>query len=64
MIARVWSKKFTQQMIRDLRKAGYNVERTNDGYALYFRGEVIFRAMNGRSTYLVRYDEKLLTEDK
>lgn len=70
MITKVFSKQLTQQVIRDLRKAGYEVIKGTGGMyecklddARHKQG-VIFAAMPGHNGYLVRYDERLLTEAK
>ncbi len=35
MAARIWDKKFTQKVLRTLRKAGYRVEKTGPPYLTY-----------------------------
>ena len=62
MKTRIWKKKYTQEVIRELRKAGYQVDRLDAGYQCEFEGNVIFAAMKGSSGYLVRHHPKLFSE--
>lgn len=62
MKVQIFSKVQTQKVIRDLRKAGYEVERKTNGYECHLDGALIFAAMVGSRGYLVRYDERLLTK--
>ncbi len=62
MTTKLFSKKQTQQVVKDLRHAGYNVKRIPSGYACVFEKEVIFKAMIGSRGYLVRYNDRLLQE--
>jgi hypothetical protein len=62
MVSTVFSKPQTQQVIKDLRAAGYNVNQKSQGfYECHLDGNLIFAAMVGNRGYLVRYDAKLLT---
>ena len=61
MISRVWSKKQTQQTIKDLRTNGYDVEKLSNGYEVKLDGNLIFKAMIGNNSYLIRYDANLFS---
>lgn len=63
MTTRIWTKKQTQQTIRDLRTAGYDVQKKRDGYICNLGDLFIFQAMNGTNGYLVRYHEGLFSEE-
>ena len=67
---RVWSKRQTQQTIRDMRRAGYNVGKLSDGFykILDDNGDVwsrdgvdLFCAMVGTRGYLVSYHPELFS---
>lgn len=61
----VWSKKFTQQAIKGLKKAGYEVTKSESGiYECHFDGMLLFVALNGANSYMVRFAEKLFDETK
>ena len=68
MTSKVWSKKQTQQTIRDLRKAGYDVVKQSEGF---YKCEIvndagqsvsIFTALIGHNGYLVKHHPKLFGE--
>lgn len=61
MTTKVFTKRHTQQVIRDMRGAGYTVSKIAGGYESNLDGELIFKAMVGPYGYLVRYDDALLT---
>ncbi len=64
MIARLFSKPQLQQVLKDLRKAGYIVIRGNGMYKVFVYAESVdpvLIALNGHRGYLVRYEEQLLT---
>ena len=69
MNVKIWTKPETQDTIKQLHAAGYDVQKTNDGYKIYDdNGKVwtaedkqpIFVAMNMGKTYLVRYSDELM----
>lgn len=60
MIAKIWTKPQTQEIVKVLRKAGAPIEKINGGYQLLGRdGALLFKAMIGHNGYLVRHHEKL-----
>ena len=62
MVTQIFAKQQTQRVIKDLRAAGYTVEKKQSGiYECHLDGELIFAAMPGSRGYLVRYDQRLLT---
>lgn len=62
MKTQLFTKVQTQEVLKDLRKAGYDVKKENDMYKVYLDDELVFQAMIGHRAYLVRYNERLLTE--
>lgn len=61
----VWTKQFTQDAIKALKKSGYEVTKNQSGfYELRFDGMLLFTALIGSQGYLVRYAEKLFDETK
>lgn len=64
MIARIWSKGQTQDVIKFIRKEmGQTVTKTSAGlYECKINGELVFAAMPGSRGYLVRYDVEKLYE--
>lgn len=64
MTTKLFTKPQTQQVIKDLRSAGYEV--TKDKFGKYDcqtdSGKKLFVAMPGSRGYLVRYDSQLLQE--
>lgn len=62
MTTKLFSKPQTQQVIKNLRRSGYIVEKTPSGiYECKLFNELLFAAMPGTRGYLVRYDPQLLT---
>ena len=54
-ISRILQKPDVQQMLKALRKAGLEVDKSDSGYTVKNKnGVLLFRAMNGRNNYLVR----------
>jgi hypothetical protein len=54
-ISRILQKPDVQQMLKALRKAGLEVDKSDSGYTVKNKnGVLLFRAMNGRQNYLVR----------
>ena len=59
MTTRMWTKKETQAVLKDLRTM-YQVTKIPSGYvATDDQGSEVFRAMTGYSGYLIRYDDGL-----
>lgn len=61
-VARIWTKKATQQTLNALRKNGYEVKKKSQGrYKVYLpEGNVLMlEALIGSNNYLVRYCTKL-----
>ena len=61
MTTRIWTKQQTQQTIKALRNAGYEVTKTNGIYKSILDGETIFTAMVGYRNYLVTFKPELFT---
>lgn len=66
MVTRLFSKKQTQAVLKDLKHAGYIVNKEQGRYLVYIdehsnSGLPVFSAYIGTRGYLVRYDERLLT---
>lgn len=61
MDIRHWQKTDTQRTLRELRKAGFLVEKTPGGYKAYDTDpkELVLTALVGRQGYLVRYARRL-----
>jgi hypothetical protein len=66
MTTRIWTGTITQRVIKQLRTAGYTVDKKDSGYVCSLEttehpeGEQIFSAMKGSNgTYLVRYKDDL-----
>ena len=74
MTTRVWTKKETQRVIKDLRNAGYLILKLNGMYKIYQTddwgehevwkrdGRSVFTAMPGHQGYLVSYHDALMKE--
>tara|TARA_R110000823_G_C15518878_1_gene455329 strand:- start:90 stop:299 length:210 start_codon:yes stop_codon:yes gene_type:complete len=68
MTTRIWTKKETQNTIKQLRKSGFNVVKIDYGYQIMNDlGEVwikdkqpLFKAMMGAHGYLIRYHTDLM----
>ena len=58
-ISTVLPKREVQAMIRALRDAGLNVEKTDSGYSCEAKGQTVFKAMTGSQGYLVRMADNL-----
>tara|TARA_R110002050_G_C8779169_1_gene501098 strand:+ start:445 stop:654 length:210 start_codon:yes stop_codon:yes gene_type:complete len=69
MSVHMWTKKETQQTIKELRKVGYIIEKPNgiykimneDGEPWMIDGKPLFSAMIGMGGYLVNYHERLMS---
>jgi len=62
MATKLMSKQQTQQVIRDLRKAGYTLDkRAHGSYHVILNDEEIFTALPGSRGYLVSFHSGLLT---
>jgi hypothetical protein len=61
MEVRFWQKVETQRTLRDLRHAGFIVEKVPGGYKAYDTDpkELVLSALMARYGYLVRYEERL-----
>ena len=65
MIARIYTKPQVQSMLKAMRKVkGFTVEKLKSGYKVTYKtvdGEdkLVFKAMNGHNSYLVRHAENL-----
>lgn len=62
MTTKIWSKRQLQDTLKQLRDMGFPVEKLDAGYRLCDRhGREVFRAMRGRSGYLVRHHPDLFS---
>lgn len=64
MIARIYTKPQVQSMLKAMRKVkGFTIEKLKSGYKVTYKtvdGEkLVFKAMNGHNSYLVRHAENL-----
>ena len=62
MIARIYTKPQVQAMLKALRKAKFfTIEKLKSGYEVRHTksNKLVFRAMNGNNSYLVRHAENL-----
>jgi hypothetical protein len=62
MTTRIWTKQQTQQTIKALRNAGYEVTKRNGTYETILDDVSIFRAMVGTNSYLVTYNDRLFNQ--
>ena len=62
MTSRIWSKKETQGVIKQLRDAGYLVNKTNGTYKIVDdkTEKTLFRAMAGARGYLVYFSPEIM----
>ena len=61
MKSALMKKKDCQALIKKLRQAGYVVDKISGGYECYLDGDLIFKAMDGRNAYLVRYNTEVIS---
>lgn len=61
METKLFAKPQLQQVLKDLRSEGYDVNKTAGGYKVYMGDKLILQAMNGNNAYLVRCAKGLLT---
>tara|TARA_R110002124_G_scaffold174627_8_gene342388 strand:- start:1334 stop:1546 length:213 start_codon:yes stop_codon:yes gene_type:complete len=55
MKVRIWSKKHTQEMLKQLRKDGFEVNKKHEGFYEAFDGKIkIFSCMVGQADYICR----------
>jgi hypothetical protein len=59
MTSRLWNKKATQGTLKELRHAGFTVNKVSMGYEAFDGDELVLKAMPGMGGYLVRYEERL-----
>ena len=60
-VTRIWTKRQTQQVFKQLRAAGLTVNKINNGYEVVNDNNVLFlKAMNGTNSYLIRSVDFLL----
>ena len=62
MFTRIMTRKATQATIKELRSIGVTVEAVPCGYEASYKGDVIFRAMNGRHNYMVSLAKGIFKE--
>ena len=60
---KIFNKRSLQATLKQFRKAGYYVVKQNHGYDVLDDERLIFQAMNGTNSYLVRLDKQLLAEE-
>jgi len=55
MKVRLWSKQYTQSVLKDLRKKGFEVKKENDGFYKAFDNDIeVFSCLLGRNDYICR----------
>jgi len=68
MTTKVWTKKITQKVIKDLRKGGYKVRKEDMGYYIVddetnkvwkYEGRDLFRALDIGNGYLINFHPSL-----
>lgn len=66
MTTKVWSKKFTQEMIKLLRSRNIIINKIDGGYTSDEEkfGRPIFKAMNGTNGYLVIHANDLFRQQE
>ena len=67
MTVKIWTKKETQNLIKQLREFGYDVKKINGLYKIYegdkvwmLDGKPLFTAMVGNNGYLIQYHDSLI----
>ena len=60
---KIFNKRSLQATLKQFRQAGYYVVKQNHGYDVLDDERLIFQAMNGTNSYLVRLDKQLLAEE-
>ena len=63
MLTKLWTKKETQKAIREMREAGFTVDKIYSGYESFSGGKLVFKAMVGNLGYLIRHDKELFDYD-
>ena len=71
MSVHIWNKKDTQMVIRTMRRAGYDIRKTDGIYQTYDNGKIwlvnnkpLFSAMPGNGGYLVHFQENVLLDQQ
>lgn len=59
MVSRIWTKIYTQAVLRECRSKGYDVQKEHGIYKVFFDGTSVLEAMVGSRGYLVRVNENL-----
>ena len=60
---KIFNKRSLQATLKQFRQAGYYVVKRSHGYDVLDDERLIFQAMNGTNSYLVRLDKQLLAEE-
>ncbi len=63
MTVKVWTKQATQRIITGIRQQGIQIDKDAQGRYISkdAAGKVVFSALPGSRTYLVKYDDNLFT---
>lgn len=59
---KIFNKRSLQATLKLFRQAGYYVAKRNHGYYVLDDDRLVFQAMNGTNSYLVRLDRQLLVD--
>lgn len=60
---KIFNKRSLQATLKQFRQAGYHVVKQSHGYDVLDDDRLIFQAMTGTNSYLVRLDRQLLAEE-
>lgn len=59
MVARIWTKIYTQAVLREVKNKGYEVKKEHGMYKVFMDEILVMQAMIGGRGYLVRVNENL-----
>ena len=60
---KIFNKRSLQATLKEFKPAGYYVVKQSHGYDVLDDDRLVFQAMNGTNSYLVRLDRQLLAEE-
>lgn len=60
---KIFNKRSLQATLKEFRSKGYKVEKGQDIYEVLDGEQLVFQALNGYNSYLVRLDKQLLAEE-
>lgn len=59
MLSRIWTKIYTQTVLREVKSKGYEVKKEHGMYKVFMDNVLVLQAMIGSRGYLVRVNENL-----